>query len=336
MPRTSRDARVPYDTSKWVGANYTPVYAANHVQMWHEFKPDAIERELAAAQKHLGITSLRVYLHNIVYDAEREPFLARLEEFLKICDRHGIKPGFTFFDDCWNHKDITLQTGPPVDGRHNGRWAALQDAERKGENLPKFKRYVQDVVRAHREDPRVLWWETYNEPNLQDPFTVKLRELAYGWAKEAEPLHPVIACWDDHAFTDIVNAHNYDNDFTGGWNRQADLNPRKGTVFTEAGARWYGRKPHSNGSPTEVIHWLRSRQAAGQTVPGVYLCWELMVGNSHCRWYWGTPDGAPEPAIPWCGLLWPDCTPVSYAEAEAVRGYATGRKQSLLFEESGG
>ena len=50
------------------------------------------------------------------------------------------------------------------------------------------RRYVQDVIRAHRDDPRVLWWETYNEPNLKDPFTVKLRELAYGWAKEVEPL----------------------------------------------------------------------------------------------------------------------------------------------------
>ena len=47
----SASARVPYDTSKWVGANYTPAYAANQVQMWHEFKPDVIERELAAAQK---------------------------------------------------------------------------------------------------------------------------------------------------------------------------------------------------------------------------------------------------------------------------------------------
>ena len=84
--------------------------------------------------------------------------------------------------------------------------------------------------------------------------------------------------------------------------------------------------------PIEVIHWLRSRRAAGQTVPGVYLCWELMVGNSNCRWYWGTPDGAPEPAIPWCGLLWPDGSPVSYAEAEAVHAYATGQPKALLFE----
>ena len=333
MPREARGARLPYDTSKWVGANYTPAYAANQVQMWHEFKPEVIERELAAAQKQLGITTLRVYLHNLVYDAEPEPFLARIEEFLEICDRHGIRPGFTFFDDCWNHTNVTLQTQPPVDGRHNGRWAALQDAERKDENLPKFKVYVQDVIRAHRDDPRVLWWETYNEPNLKDAFTAKLRELAYGWAKEVKPSQPVIACWDDHPFTDIVNAHNYEDDFAGQWNQQADLNPGKGTVFTEAGARWYGRKPRSNGSPIEVIHWLRTRQAAGKTVPGVYLCWELMVGNSNCRWYWGTPDGAPEPAIPWCGLLWPDGSPVSWAEAEAIRSYTTGERRALLFED---
>ena len=333
MPREAREARVPYDTSKWVGANYTPAYAANQVQMWHEFKPEAIKRELAAAKKQLGLTSLRVYLHNLVYDAERDLFLGRIEEFLSICDRQGIRPGFTFFDDCWNHTNVTLQTQPPVDGRHNGRWAALQDAERKDENLPRFKAYVQDVIRAHRDDPRVLWWETYNEPNLADTFTAKLREQAYGWAREVKPSQPVIACWDDHPFTDIVNAHNYEDNFATQWNQQADLNPGKGTVFTEAGARWYGRKPRSNGSPIEVIHWLRTRQAAGQTVPGVYLCWELMVGNSNCRWYWGTADGAPEPAIPWCGLLWPDGSPVSWAEAEAIRSYTTGQRRALLFED---
>ncbi|MCF7730388.1 MAG: glycoside hydrolase family 127 protein [Akkermansiaceae bacterium] len=322
----------PHDTSAWIGANYTPAYAANQIQMWHEFKPEVIERELTAAVKYFGINTLRVYLHNIVYDTEKQVFLERIEAFLEICDRHGIKPGFVFFDDCWNHAGITIDTPPPVDGRHNGRWAALQDAERKDENLPKFKAYVQAVIAAHRDDQRVLWWEIYNEPNMGDAFTLKLREAGYGWAKEMKPTQPVIACWDDHPWTDIVDAHNYSVDWAA-WDRQANMNPTKGTVFTEAGARWFGKKPSSAGSPIEVINWLKTRKAGNKSVPGVYLCWELMVGNSNCRWYWGTPDGAPEPAIPWCGLLWPDCTPVSHAEAEAVRSYATGKKQALLFED---
>jgi hypothetical protein len=110
------------------------------------------------------------------------------------------------------------------------------------------------------------------------------------------------------------------------------MNPAKGCVITEAGARWHAGKPASNGSPIEVINWLKRRKAQAKYLPGVYLCWELMVGNSNCRWYWGTPDGTAEPPVPWCGLLFPDGTPVSYAEAEAVRSYATGKPQALLFQ----
>lgn len=319
------------NTASWVGSNYTPAYASNQVQMWHDFRPQVIERELAAAKRYFGITTLRVYLHNIVYDAEKEVLLKRIEQFLAICQRHGIRPGFTFFDDCHRHAGVTLEPQAPVKGYHNGRWAALQDAERKDENLPRFKSYVQDIVRAHRDDPRVLWWEVYNEPNMADPFTAKLRELAYGWAKECKPGQPVLACWDDNPSTDIVNAHNYSADFTA-WDRQADMNPQKGALFTEAGARWMAPRP-SAGEPCEVMHWLAGRKAAGKSVPGVYLCWELMAGNSNCRWYWGTPNGSAEPTVPWCGLMWPDATPVSLAEAEAIRRHATGQRQALFFDD---
>ena len=80
----------------------------------------------------------------------------------------------------------------------------------------------------------------------------------------------------------------------------------------------------SNGEPCEVMHWLLPRKAATKCVPGVYLCWELMAGDWNCRWYWGTAHGRAEPTIPWCRLMWPDATPVSLAEAEAIHRYATG------------
>lgn len=325
-------AAAPTDTSAWVGSNYTPAYCVNQVQMWHDFKPEIIEKELAAAKKHFGINTLRVYLHNLVFDNEKTEMLKRIETFLKICDKHGIKPGFVFFDDCWNHSGIEFgPQEPAVPGRHNGRWAACpQDRERTQENLPKLKAYVQEIIKAHRTDNRVLWWEVFNEPNSSE-YSANLRKLSYQWAKEVNPTQPVLCCWDDSPETDIVNAHNYTVDW-GWWDRQADMNPAKGTVFTEAGARWLAPRA-SSGSPTEVIHWLRARKTAGKTVPGVYLCWELMVGNSNCRWYWGTPDNASEPTVPWCGLMWPDCTPVSYAEAEAIRSYATGQSRALLYDD---
>ncbi len=323
----------PYDTSGWVGANYTPAYCVNQVQMWHEFKPDVIERELAAAKKYFGLTTLRVFLHNLVYDAEADKLLERMDKFLSICERHGIRPGFVFFDDCHRREGIVLEPQkPPIDGYHNGRWAACpQNRHRKDQNMPKFKAYVQGVVRRFAKDKRVRWWEIYNEPN-RSAFSQNLRKKGYAWAKELKPIQPVLCCWNDSKETDIVDAHNYGQDFRA-WDRQADQNPAKGAFFTEAGARWYYTKGRSNGTPTEVIAWLRGRKAAGKTAPGVCLTWELMVGNSHCRWYWGTKHGTPEPPVPWCGLLWPDGTPVSLAEAEAVRSYVTGKSRAMLFQD---
>ena len=47
------------------GSNYTPAYAVNQVQFWHDFRPEVVNRELAAARTYFGISTLRVYLHDI-------------------------------------------------------------------------------------------------------------------------------------------------------------------------------------------------------------------------------------------------------------------------------
>ena len=75
-------------TDGLVGTNYTPAYAVNQVQFWHDFRPKVVEKELAAAQKHFGISTLRVYLHNINFDEENKVFMANLEKFMTICDKH--------------------------------------------------------------------------------------------------------------------------------------------------------------------------------------------------------------------------------------------------------
>jgi hypothetical protein len=42
-----------------------------------------------------------------------------------------------------------------------------------------------------------------------------------------------------------------------------------------------------------------------------------MARNDNTRWHWGSKINTPEPAIPWCGLMWPDGLPVSYTEVAA-------------------
>jgi len=329
-----------------VGSNYTPAYAVNQVQFWHDFRPKVVEKELAAAQRHFGIKTLRVYLHNINFDEEKDVFMANLEKFLTICEKHGIKPGFVFFDDCHRDDGIFLdKPTTPVKGWHNGRWAwCPQVRDRDPEDLQKFKPYVQEVVRAHRTDKRVLFWEVFNEPTplfrktKWGKYSDQLKRAGYQWAKDVKPIQPVLNCnftqgeaWTDSDVSDIVDSHLYQS-VGPAWDKKADANTKKGTVITEAGARWYGPR-RDFGEPCSVLHWLEDRRTAGKSTPGVYLCWELMAGNTNTRWHWVDKAGNPEPTMPWCGLMWPDATPVSLAESEASLRYTTGQGRALFFDD---
>ncbi len=322
-----------------IGSNYTPAYAVNQVQFWHDFRPGVVEKELAAARRHFGISTLRVYLHDINFFQEKDVLMANLEKFLTICDKHGIRPGFVFFDGCHRHEGIFLdKPTEPVSGFHNGRWAQSPQArDIDKDNLEKFKPYVQEIIRAHRTDPRVLFWEIHNEPPPGDEYRDRLKRAGYTWAKEAGPTQPILNCekgkmgWADCEVTDIVDAHVYTHAH-GSLRTLSDFNPEKGTVFTEAGARWKASR-RNFGGPIDMVYWLQQRRKQGKSTPGMYLCWELMVGNSNCRWHWIDKPGAAEPEIPSCGLLWPDATPVSLAESEAVRRYTTGKSEALFFED---
>lgn len=147
----------------------------------------------------------------------------------------------------------------------------------------------------------------------------------------------------------------------------------RGAVVTEAGARWFEGMGADTGSPLTVVYYLEALKETGAAfVPGVALAWELTVGNSNTRtythihtqcrtlshvrhsfissdssdrlrategWSSGPPCVTPtpitkEPPIPWCGLLWPDGTPVSFTEAAAIRRYLspTGESSFLLFD----
>ena len=132
-----------------------------------------VDGELAAASS-MGLTALRVFLHNMAYDADPPKFLASLEKFLVAANKHGLGVGFVFFDDCWNHAGasttVQCQERP---GLHNAcSMASPQDKDRT--NITRFEPYITDVIKAHAKDKRVLWWGMFNEPH-KSGFSVELR-----------------------------------------------------------------------------------------------------------------------------------------------------------------
>src|ERR1700755_1033092 len=86
-----------------VGSNYIPANAINELEMWQAatFAPKRIDRELGWAQG-LGMNTMRVFLHDVLWSQDSKGFTRRLNTFLTICQRHKIKPLLVLFDSCWD------------------------------------------------------------------------------------------------------------------------------------------------------------------------------------------------------------------------------------------
>src|ERR1017187_7071989 len=82
-----------------VGCNFIPSTAINQLEMWQAetFDTVTIDRELGWAAD-MGMNTLRVFLHDLAYKADPEGFKQRINIFLDMADKHGIKPLFVFFD----------------------------------------------------------------------------------------------------------------------------------------------------------------------------------------------------------------------------------------------
>ena len=327
-----------HDMSKLVGAEYTPWRATSQL-WWHnytEHRPDVV-REVKAMRAVLGFTSVRMFLHDMVFVDNATRLEANMDDFLAILAAENMTAGFVFFDDCWNHAGANLSvTCVPRQGIHNDCWFACpQDVERT--SIAKFEPYVASIVKRFAKDERVAWWEIFNEPQKGSNFSMALRDAAFGWAKGQDPAAPILSCWDDNNDTEVVDTHEYSPPTD---QSPVFSNPAKGGIVTEAGCRWY-QSTHDYGAPLSWTTWLMNIQdgtdKTAPFAPGVMLSWEVMVGHSMTRYHWGLPVGTPEPAIPWCGSLYPDGSPVSYTEAAAIRRYTTGADDFyFLFVGRGG
>src|SRR5512143_346112 len=113
-----------YARQPWlVGCNFIPSNAINQLEMWQAetFDPAAIERELGWAAG-IGFNTVRTFLHDLAWQADSAGFKQRIDCFLEIASRHGIRPMLVIFDDCWNSNP---QMGPqpePKPGIHNSGW----------------------------------------------------------------------------------------------------------------------------------------------------------------------------------------------------------------------
>jgi hypothetical protein len=97
---SQQKANAWYQKQPWlVGSNYTPATAINELEMWQAdtFDPQRIDKELGWAES-LGMNTMRVFLHDLAWKQDPAGFQRRVNTFLGICDKHGIKPILVLFD----------------------------------------------------------------------------------------------------------------------------------------------------------------------------------------------------------------------------------------------
>ena len=120
-----------YQQQPWlVGSNFIPADAINELEMWQAatFDPQEIDKELGWAQG-LGMNTMRVFLHDLLWQQDAAGFRQRIDAFLTIAAKHKIRPVFVLFDSCWDPFPKLGPQHPPIPGVHNSGWVQSPGAD---------------------------------------------------------------------------------------------------------------------------------------------------------------------------------------------------------------
>src|ERR1700746_490835 len=85
-----------YRAQPWlVGSNFLPASAINQLEMWQAetFDPPEIDKEFGWAES-LGMNTMRVFLHDLIWQQDSAGFERRIDTFLAIAEKHRIRPIF--------------------------------------------------------------------------------------------------------------------------------------------------------------------------------------------------------------------------------------------------
>jgi hypothetical protein len=238
---TVERAHAWYRAQGWlVGANYITSNAINQLEMFQAstFDPRRIDKELRAARL-VGLNTVRVFLHDLLWAHDRLGFQRRLAQFVAIAASHGIKPLLVLFDSCWDPFPKLGRQRAPRPGVHNSGWVQSPGAERLDGRRDggRLYDYVVGLMNQFRTDERVLGWDLWNEPDNpareyraverkdKQELVATLLPKVFQWARSVDPVQPLTSAvwqgnWEDPARhstisgiqlgnSDVISFHSY-------------------------------------------------------------------------------------------------------------------------------
>ncbi|MBV9181480.1 MAG: cellulase family glycosylhydrolase [Acidobacteria bacterium] len=341
--RWSEDqASVWYSNQPWlVGSNFLPASAINQLEMWQAetFDLAEVDKEFGWAEA-LGMNTMRVFLHDLVWQQDATGFKHRIDALLKISAKHRIRPIFVLFDSCWDPAPKLGPQHPPIPGVHNSGWvqspgaAALEDPAEE----PRLEAYVEGVVGAFANDSRILAWDIWNEPSNGNGGAYKKQEIknkqdrvlallpkVFRWARSKNPMQPLTSgLWEgdwsqpekldaiarvQFQESDILSFHNYS------WPENFEERVRwlesyhRPILCTEFMAR-------SVGSTFDTILPIAKKHHVGA------INWGFVAGKSQTYYPWDSwekPYVLNPPPVWFHDVLFADGRPYRARERELIR-----------------
>ncbi|WP_420606616.1 1,4-beta-xylanase [Novosphingopyxis sp.] len=353
-PAAARDIWTKGEANQWygqqpwlVGANYNPRTAINQLEMWQaeSWDPETIDQELGWAEG-IGMNTMRVYLHNLLWENDPEGLKKRMNEFLEIASRHGIRPVFVLFDSCWDPDPVAGPQHPPIPGVHNSGWIQAPGAARLADSAQygKLEGYVKDIVGTFADDKRVLAWDVWNEPNNEGggnyaPTPNKKAMVAgllgqvFDWAQSADPIQPLTSgvwigeSWDKPETLDAVEKIQLS---------RSDVNSFHDYNWPESFAR-RAAQMMSYGRPVLCTEYMA--RGNGSTFDGdlpiakklniAMINWGLVDGKTQTRLPWDSwkkPYTFEAPTIWFHEVFRADGTPYRQAETDLIRAMTKAPK----------
>ncbi|MBE5269372.1 cellulase family glycosylhydrolase [Stenotrophomonas sp. B2] len=352
---TPAEADAWYSRQQWlVGANYTTSNAINQLEMFQAetFDPAAIDRELRWAHEQFGMNTMRVYLHDLLWQQDPQGLLKRIDTFLSIAEKNGIRPMLVLFDSCWDPDPVLGPQRRPIPGVHNSGWVQSPSRHMLVDraNDAHFQAYVEGVIGHFANDTRVLAWDLWNEPdnpgggNYMDKQLpgeqeriAELLPKIFDWARAKKPVQPLTSGvwigddWSPGAASltaiqrtqleqsDVITFHNYEQP--------------EAFVARIAQLRRYGRPlictewlARGAGSNVDTILPIARRENIGM------INWGFVDGAIQTRFPWDSwqrPYTMEAPTVWFHDLLKADGTPYRAREAELFRRLAKTPRTSV-------
>ncbi len=291
-----------------VGCNFTPSTAGNQLELWQAdtFDPATIDRELGWAAE-LGFNSIRLFLHDLVFQTDGDAFVDRVDRVLDIAAGHGIGVMPVLFDGVWHPHPRPGPQPDPRPGVHNSIWvqgpgaAVLADETRWDALRP----YVETIIGRFAADDRIHAWDLFNEPDQRNAVSWSRMEIPhkttradrllnriFDWATVVDPDQPLTAGVfvgvsgaaervstinrTMLARSDVISFHSYAG--------------RKRLTAAIDHLTAYDR-------PLLCTEWLA--RATGSTVDLIEVFADRGVG----AWCWGLVDGRTQTRYPWTSWL---------------------------------